>query len=124
MQYFAIFNMTNIHRGEIYLVDLTSSEGSEQKGIRPAVVVQNEIGNQHSPTTIVCPLTSQIKNLSVTHVSLTPKDCGVIKDSVVLCEQLRVIDKVRIKKKLGEINNLSKIIDINKKIMIAVGINI
>ncbi len=115
--------MTNIHRGDIYLVDLTSAEGSEQKGIRPAVVVQNEAGNQHSPTTIVCPLTSQIKNMSATHVALSPKECGVAKDSIVLCEQVRVIDKAKIKKKLGEINNMNIILDINRKIMVAVGIN-
>lgn len=113
-----------IHRGEIYLIDLSNQVGSEQSGIRPAVIVQNEIGNQYSPTTIVCPLTSKKKNMSATHVSLTPEDAGVVQDSVVLCEQVRVIDKARIKKKLGEVINLSKIEDINKKILVSFGIGV
>ncbi len=111
-----------VHRGEIYLVDLSSQIGSEQSGVRPAVIVQNEIGNQYSPTTIVCPLTSRQKNNVPTHVILTPKDCGIIKESTVLCEQVRVIDKTRIKKKLGEVNNMEKIADINHKILISFGL--
>lgn len=113
-----------VHRGEIYLIDLSNQVGSEQGGIRPAVIVQNEMGNQYSPTTIVCPLTSKKKNMSATHVSLTPEDAGVVQDSVVLCEQVRVIDKVRIKKKLGEVINRSKIEDINNKILVSFGIGV
>ena len=112
-----------IRRGEIYLIDLTNQVGSEQSGVRPAVIVQNEKGNIHSPTTIICPLTSTSKNMSATHVSLTPDDAGVIMDSTVLCEQVRVIDKARIKKKLGEITNMKKILDINQKILISFGID-
>lgn len=111
-----------IHRGEIYLIDLSLGVGSEQGGVRPAVIVQNEIGNENSPTTIICPLTSKKKNMSATHVALTPRDAGVVKDSTVLCEQVRVIDKARIKKKLGEVNNLKKIEDINQKILVSFGI--
>lgn len=111
-----------IHRGEIYLIDLSNQVGSEQSGIRPAIVVQNEAGNQHSPTTIVCPLTSKNKTMAATHVVLTPEDAGVIVDSTVLCEQVRVIDKQRIRKKLGEVRNLQKIEDINSKILISFGI--
>lgn len=112
-----------VHRGEIYLIDLSNCVGSEQSGIRPAVIVQNDVGNMHSPTTIVCPLTSKTKTMSATHVELNPKDCGIIKESTVLCEQVRVIDKSRIKKKLGEINNMKKIADINQKIMISIGLS-
>ena len=108
-----------MHRGEIYLVDLSNQVGSEQTGIRPALIVQNEQGNQHSPTTIICPLTSQDKTPIETHVTLTPKDAGT-----VLCEQVRVVDKTRLKKKLGEVVNRSKIEDINKKLMISIGIGV
>ena len=111
-----------IRRGEIYLIDFSNHVGSEQGGIRPAVVVQNEAGNMHSPTTIVCPLTSQHKSMAATHVNLTPEDAGIIKESTVLCEQVRVIDKTRIKKRLGEVRNLEKIEDINQKILISFGI--
>lgn len=110
-----------MQRGEIYLVDLNFNVGSEQSGIRPALIVQNEIGNSNSPTTIICPLTSKEKAAIATHVSLTPED-GVAKESIVLCEQVRVIDKQRIKKKLGEIANQKKLEDINKKLMISLGI--
>lgn len=111
-----------VHRGEIYLIDLSDQVGSEQSGVRPAVVVQNEIGNMYSPTTIVCPLTSRSKSMSATHVGLTTEDAGILKDSTVLCEQVRVIDKTRIKKKLGEVKNLKKIEDINQKILISFGL--
>lgn len=111
-----------MHRGEIYLVDLNVHVGSEQSGLRPALIVQNETGNLHSPTTIICPLTTKQKNQLDTHVSLTPNDCGILKDSTVLCEQVRVIDKSRIRKKVGEIINKKKIEDINKRLMISIGI--
>ncbi len=110
------------HRGEIYLVDLSDRVGSEQGGVRPAVIVQNETGNLYSPTTIVCPMTPKRKKMSATHVELTPGDAGIVQDSTVLCEQVRVIDKARIRRKLGEVRSLEKIRDINRKIMISVGI--
>lgn len=111
-----------MHRGEIYLVDLSNQVGSEQAGVRPAVIVQNERGNLHSPTTIICPLTSQDKTPIDTHVTLTPRDAGILKISTVLCEQVRVVDKTRLKKKLGEVSNQAKIEDINKKLMISIGV--
>ena len=110
-----------MHRGEIYLVDLSSQIGSEQSGIRPALIVQNEKGNIHSPTTIICPLTSKQKPFLDTHVALTPFDCGIIKESTVLCEQVRVVDKTRLKKKVGEVINRDKIEDINRKLLISLG---
>ncbi len=109
-------------RGEIYLVDLSSHIGSEQSGVRPALIVQNDIGNAYSPTTIICPLTSQTKTNVNTHVTLTPDDCGILRDSIVLCEQVRVIDKSRLMKKLGEVTNQQKINDINRKLMISIGL--
>lgn len=110
-----------IRRGDIYLVDFSGVSGSEQSGIRPAIVVQNEAGNIHSPTTIVCPITSKQKTELSTHVSLTPSD-GVIKDSTVLCEQVRVIDKARMKKRLGKIISRQAIEEINQRLMISLGI--
>lgn len=109
-------------RGEIYLVDLSSHIGSEQSGVRPALIVQNDIGNAYSPTTIICPLTSQTKTNVNTHVTLTPDDCGILRDSIVLCEQVRVVDKSRLMKKLGEVTNQQKINDINRKLMISIGL--
>jgi len=114
---------TNVFRGGIYLVDLRERVGSEQKGIRPVVVIQNDIGNKYSPTTIVCPLTSKSKQMKETHVILTPDDSGVIMDSTVLCEQIMTIEKKRIKAKVGEIRNPQKLCDIEKKILISFGIN-
>lgn len=113
-----------MHRGEIYLVDLTCHVGSEQSGIRPALIVQNEIGNANSPTTIICPLTSKHKPSMETHVPLTPSDCGIIKESTILCEQIRVIDKSRLKKKVGEVVNQQIIEDINRRLMISIGIGV
>lgn len=111
-----------MHRGDIYLVDLSSHVGSEQSGIRPALIVQNEKGNIHSPTTIICPLTSKQKTYLDTHVPLSPDDCGIIKDSTVLCEQIRVIDKSRLKRKVGTISNQNIIEEINKKLLLSIGI--
>lgn len=113
-----------MRRGEIYLVDLSSHVGSEQSGIRPALIVQNEKGNQNSPTTIVCPLTSKAKPTMETHLLLTPNDCGIIKESTVLCEQIRVVDKSRLKRKVGEIVNKQKIEDVNRTLMISIGIGV
>ena len=113
----------NVFRGGIYLVDLRKRIGSEQGGIRPVVVMQNDKGNKFSPTTIICPLTSKNKQMKETHVTLTPNDCGVIMDSTVLCEQIMTIDKSRIKAKVGEIRNPQKLCDIEEKILISFGIN-
>ena len=110
-------------RGGIYLVDLKERVGSEQGGLRPVVVIQNDTGNRFSPTTIICPLTSKNKQMKETHVMLTPDDCGVIMDSTVLCEQIITIDKSRIKSKVGEIRNPQKICDIEEKILISFGIS-
>lgn len=111
-----------VYRGEIYLIDLSGQVGSEQSGVRPAIILQNDSGNEHSPTTIIAHLTSRSKNMSATHVILSPEDAGVTKESTVLCEQVRVIDKARIKRRLGKISNQQKLDDINSKIMVSFGI--
>lgn len=91
-----------IKRGEIYFAQLNPVIGSEQGGIRPVLVVQNDIGNQYSPTTIVLAITSQINKAKLpTHVELKANKYGLDKDSVILAEQIRTIDKARLKQRIA-----------------------
>ena len=93
-----------IHRGELYYADLSPVVGSEQGGVRPVLVVQNDIGNKYSPTIIAAAITSQMNKAKLpTHIELSAKEYGLQKDSVVLLEQIRTIDKRRLKDKIGEI---------------------
>ena len=112
-----------LHRGDIYLVDFKKNEGSEQEGIRPALVLQNDTGNRFSPTIVVCPITSAKKRYDATHVKLLPEDCGILRESIVLCEQIRAIDRSRILKKLGCICVNSKLLDIEKRMSLLLGLN-
>lgn len=84
-----------IKRGQIYYADLSPVRGSEQGGMRPVIIIQNDIGNKHSPTVIICPITSQVKNSLPTHTYIATKEniCGT-----VMCEQIRTIDKSRLRK--------------------------
>ncbi len=92
----------NIKRGEIYYADLSPVVGSEQGGIRPVLIVQNNVGNKHSPTVIAAAITSQINKAKMpTHIELSAQNFGLTKDSVVLMEQIRTIDKKRLKEKMG-----------------------
>lgn len=100
--------MTDIKRGDIFYADLRPVVGSEQGGIRPVIILQNDTGNKYSPTTIVASLTSNVnKKANVpTHIVLYRDHAnGLRADSVVLCEQIRTIDKKRIKEKIGRIND-------------------
>jgi len=91
-----------VRRGEIYYAELNPVIGSEQGGTRPVLVVQNDIGNQYSPTTIVVAITSQIsKGKLPTHVEIRAERSGLEKDSVILTEQIRTIDKRRLKQKVA-----------------------
>ncbi|HHV76446.1 MAG TPA: type II toxin-antitoxin system PemK/MazF family toxin [Syntrophothermus lipocalidus] len=91
-----------IKRGEVYFAQLNPVVGSEQGGIRPVLVVQNDIGNQYSPTTIVLAITSQINKAKLpTHVELRAAKYGLDKDSVILGEQIRTIDKTRLKQRIA-----------------------
>ena len=95
-----------IRRGEIYYADLSPVVGSEQGGTRPVLVLQNDIGNQYSPTTIVSAITSQISKAKLpTHVEVTAKSSGLERDSVILLEQIRTIDKSRLKEKVTSLND-------------------
>lgn len=95
-----------IKRGEIYLADLSPVVGSEQGGQRPVLIVQNDIGNKYSPTVIVVAITAQItKSKLPTHVELPAKGNGLNKDSVILGEQIRTIDKKRLMQQIGTLND-------------------
>lgn len=93
-----------IKRGELYYADLSPVVGSEQGGVRPVLIVQNDIGNKFSPTVIAVAVTSQINKAKLpTHIELSAHDYGLEKDSVVLLEQIRTLDKKRLKDKIGEV---------------------
>ncbi|MGN0344921.1 MAG: type II toxin-antitoxin system PemK/MazF family toxin [Lachnospiraceae bacterium] len=90
-----------IRRGDVYYADLRPVVGSEQGGIRPVLIIQNDVGNRHSPTVIVAAITSQInKSKLPTHVELSSGRYEMVKDSVILLEQLRTIDKRRLKERV------------------------
>ena len=93
-------------RGDIYYADLSPVVGSEQGGIRPVLVIQNDIGNKYSPMVIAAAITSQINKAKMpTHIELAAKDYGLNKDSVILLEQIRTIDKRRLREKIGRIDD-------------------
>ena len=95
-----------IKRGDMYYADLSPVIGSEQGGIRPVLVIQNDTGNKYSPTVIVSAITSQLnKNKLPTHIELDSKEFGLKSNSVLLTEQIRTIDKSRLKEKIGHIDD-------------------
>lgn len=95
-----------IHRGDIYYADLRPVIGSEQGGIRPVLIIQNDTGNRHSPTVICAAITSQMHKANLpTHVALDCEKYDLVKDSVILLEQLRTIDKRRLKDKVCHLDN-------------------
>ena len=90
-----------IRRGDIYYADLRPVVGSEQGGVRPVLIIQNDMGNRHSPTVICAAITSRMsKAMLPTHVVIDSRCCSIVKDSVVLLEQLRTIDKQRLREKV------------------------
>ena len=94
-----------IKRGDIYYADLSPVIGSEQGGVRPVLVVQNDIGNKYSPTVIAAAITSQINKAKLpTHIEISARDYGLQKDSVILLEQIRTIDKKRLREKIGHMD--------------------
>lgn len=95
----------SVRRGEIYYADLSPVVGSEQGGVRPVLIVQNDVGNKFSPTVIAAAITSQRdKNNLPTHIEVDARNCGLTKDSIVLLEQVRTIDKRRLKEKMGALD--------------------
>ena len=96
---------TNVRRGDIYFADLSPVVGSEQGGVRPVLIVQNNVGNKHSPTVIAAAITSQINKARLpTHIELSARSFGLTKDSVILLEQIRTIDKQRLLEKMGRLD--------------------
>ena len=95
-----------IRRGDIYYADLRPVVGSEQGGVRPVLIIQNDIGNRHSPTVICAAITSRMNKAKLpTHIELNAVRYHMVKDSVILLEQLRTIDKVRLKDKIGHLDS-------------------
>ena len=94
-----------VRRGDIYYADLSPVVGSEQGGIRPVLIVQNDVGNKYSPTVIAAAITSKkFKTQLPTHISVHADECGLAKDSIVLLEQVRTLDKQRLKERMGELD--------------------
>ena len=92
----------NIKRGDIYYADLSPVIGSEQGGLRPVLIVQNDVGNRYSPTVIAAAITSRMgKTRLPTHIDIYAKEVGLAKDSVILLEQIRTLDKRRLREKMG-----------------------
>lgn len=111
-----------IKRGEIYYADLSPVVGSEQGGIRPVLIVQNDIGNKYSPTVIAAAITSQKDKTKLpTHIQVTSEGCGLQKDSIVLLEQVRTIDKRRLKEKMGRLDDRS-MYRVNQAIGVSLGL--
>ena len=112
----------NIKRGDIFYADLSPVVGSEQGGIRPVLIVQNDVGNKFSPTVIAAAITSQQSKAKLpTHIQLEAQECGLMKDSVVLLEQIRTIDKKRLKEKMGCLDSAAMNM-VNRAITISFGL--
>ncbi len=110
-----------IRRGDIYYADLSPVVGSEQGGLRPVLIVQNDVGNKYSPTVIAAAITSQTNKTKLpTHIQLDQK-CGLAKESVILLEQMRTLDKTRLKEKMGHISD-STMSQVNQAISVSLGL--
>ena len=94
-----------VHRGEIYYADLSPVVGSEQGGVRPVLIVQNDVGNKFSPTVIAAAITSQKDKANLpTHIAVNAQGSGLIKDSIILLEQVRTLDKRRLREHMGHLD--------------------
>ncbi len=112
----------NVKRGDIYYADLSPVVGSEQGGIRPVLIVQNDIGNKYSPTVIAAAITSQKEKAKLpTHIEVAGSSCGLSKDSIVLLEQIRTLDKKRLKERMGMLDD-SAMNQINQALSVSFGL--
>lgn len=112
----------NIRRGDIYYADLSPVVGSEQGGLRPVLIVQNDVGNRHSPTVIAAAITSRMgKTKLPTHIDIPGVETGLVKDSVILLEQVRTIDKKRLKEKMGHLDETT-MTHVNNAIQVSFGL--
>lgn len=115
--------MKEVKRGDIYYADLSPVVGSEQGGTRPVLIVQNNIGNRHSPTVIIAVLTSKAKRKLPTHININSGEGNITMDSTVLLEQLRTIDKYRLQKYVGSVSQ--NIMDqVDRAMLVSLGLNI
>lgn len=97
--------MQPVRRGDIYYADLSPVVGSEQGGMRPVLIIQNDTGNRHSPTVIAAAITSQTGKANLpTHISLAARSCGLTRDSAILLEQVRTLDKSRLRERMGRLD--------------------
>ena len=113
-----------IKRGDMFYADLSPVIGSEQGGIRPVIIIQNDLGNKYSPTVIAAAITSQTgKSKLPTHIDVDCKTCGLKSDSVILAEQIRTIDKSRLKEKIGHINDKLVMSKINNALGVSFGLD-
>ena len=111
-----------VRRGDIYYADLSPVVGSEQGGIRPVLIVQNDTGNKYSPTVICAAITSQINKAKLpTHIELSTQDYALAKDSVILLEQIRTIDKRRLREKVCHLDGMV-MQRINRALLISLGL--
>lgn len=111
-----------IKRGEIYYADLSPVVGSEQGGLRPVLILQNDVGNLHSPTVIAAAITSrQTKAKLPTHIEITAAGSGLPQDSMVLLEQVRTLDKARLKGKTGQVS-LRDMYKVNRALSVSLGL--
>ena len=98
--------MNTVRRGDIFYADLSPVVGSEQGGMRPVLIVQNDTGNRHSPTVIAAAITSQMGKARLpTHIELVGESCGLTRDSIILLEQIRTIDKSRLRERMGRLDD-------------------
>ena len=112
----------NIKRGDIYYADLSPVVGSEQGGIRPVLIVQNDVGNRYSPTVIAAAITSRLSKANLpTHIPIDAAGSGLSKDSVVLLEQIRTLDKRRLKEKMGSVD-VRAMQEINRALSVSFGL--
>lgn len=115
-------NSVIVKRGDIFYADLSPVVGSEQGGIRPVLVIQNDIGNKFSPTIIVAAITSQINKAKLpTHIEISANDFGLAKDSVILLEQVRTVDKKRLRDRIGRLDE-ELMNDVNEALTVSFGI--
>ncbi|MBR7070661.1 MAG: type II toxin-antitoxin system PemK/MazF family toxin [Clostridia bacterium] len=113
----------NIKRGEIYYADLSPVVGSEQGGIRPVLIVQNDVGNRYSPTVIAAAITSQRDKTDLpTHIKVSAEGGCLAKDSIILLEQVRTIDKRRLREKMGTLDN-NEMNRVDHAISVSLGLN-
>ncbi len=114
----------NIKRGDIYYADLSPVVGSEQGGLRPVLIVQNDIGNRYSPTVIAAAITSKMSKTKLpTHIDISAASVGLSKDSVILLEQIRTLDKKRLKEKMGHLDE-ETMTHVNSAIQVSFGLGI